>query len=102
MSKLLLGTLAGLIFAILDVLIMIPIEFEDKKSALLGAFINRFSIGFVLGATELSIPLWASGIGFGLLLSLPDAIITKAWIPILAIGAIGGGLIGIAINLWAI
>jgi hypothetical protein len=41
--------------------------------------------------------------GFGLYaLSLPDAIITKAWIPIMALGVIGGGLIGFVIGAWGI
>jgi hypothetical protein len=31
---------------------------------------------------------------FGLLLSLPDAIVTNAYPPILAVGAVGGLLIG--------
>jgi len=34
------------------------------------------------------------GLVFGLLLSLPDAIVTKAFVPILLSGAIGGIIIG--------
>jgi len=37
---------------------------------------------------------------FGLLLSLPDAIITKAYAPILVLGAIGGLVIGIIAGKW--
>jgi len=36
----------------------------------------------------------------GLLLSLPDAIITKAYAPILVLGAIGGLVIGIIAGKW--
>jgi hypothetical protein len=39
-------------------------------------------------------PGWLSGLVFGLLLSLADAIITKAYAPIIVLGAIGGTLIG--------
>jgi hypothetical protein len=99
MSKLGLGAIAGLVFAALDVLIMIPMDLEDKRSAMMGAFVNRFAIGFVTGATDLPMPAWVSGLLFGFLLSLPDAIITGAWVPILMIGAIGGGVIGWAILL---
>lgn len=102
MSKLTLGIVAGLVFGVLDVLVMIPLEFEDRRSAMVGAFVNRFSIGFVIGATDLPVPLWASGLLFGLLLSLPDAIITKTWAPILGIGVIGGGLIGLGLGVWAV
>ena len=102
MNRLLLGIIAGFVFAVIDVLIMIPLELEDKKAAMAGAFVNRFAIGLVIGAAELPLPGWLSGALFGLLLSLPDAIITKAWGPILGIGAVGGVLIGLAIGQWGI
>jgi len=53
---------------------MIPLEFTDKRAALAGAFLNRFGIGFVIGAARLPLPGWASGLVFGLLLSLADAL----------------------------
>jgi len=56
---------------------MVPLSFPDKRTALLGAFLNRFSIGFVLGAVSLPWPGWASGLVFGVLLSLADAVITS-------------------------
>jgi len=58
---------------------MIPLSFPDKRAALLGAFLNRFAIGFVIGAARLPVPSWAQGLIFGILLSLPDAIITQAF-----------------------
>ena len=36
MDKLLLGIIAGLVYAILDVLIMIPLDLEDKRTAMAG------------------------------------------------------------------
>lgn len=81
---------------------MIPLQFEDKRAAMLGAFVNRFAIGFVIGAARLPLPGWASGLVFGLLLSLPDAIITKAYVPILVLGAIGGVIIGFVISVWGV
>jgi hypothetical protein len=100
MTKLALGIVAGLAFALLDVLIMVPMKLDDKRSAMAGAFVNRFSIGLVIGAANLPMPIWLGGLLFGFLLSLPDAIITKAWLPILAIGLLGGGLIGWAVGMW--
>ena len=102
MNKLLLGIIAGLVFAILDVLIMIPLELEDKKAAMAGAFVNRFAIGLVIGAADLPLAGWLSGLIWGVLLSLPDAIITKAWAPIVGIGAVGGVIIGIVVGLWGV
>jgi hypothetical protein len=48
----------------------------------------------VIGCVRLAWPGWAVGLFFGLLLSLPDAIITKAYAPILLLGWAGGVVIG--------
>ncbi|MDQ3248872.1 MAG: hypothetical protein M3Q45_06635 [Chloroflexota bacterium] len=98
MSNILLGSICGIIFGIVAVAIMIPMKFDDKRAAMAGAFVSRFAVGFVIGATNLPLPGWATGLLFGLLLSLPDAIITKAWVPIMGFGAIGGLLIGIVVG----
>lgn len=74
---------------------MIPLSFPDKRAALLGAFLNRLSIGVVIGlASAPGRPGWLLGLAIGLLLSLADAVITKAYAPILLLGAVGGTLIG--------
>lgn len=94
MSRLALGAICGLAYGALSAASMIPLSFPDKRAALLGAFINRFSIGCVIGAIALPWPGWLSGLAVGILLSLADAIITKAFAPILLLGAIGGTIIG--------
>jgi hypothetical protein len=76
---------------------MIPMAFPDKRAALTAAFLNRFAIGFVICVVSLSWPSWFVGLFFGLLLSLPAAIITKAWAPIVGIGAVGGIIIGLIV-----
>jgi hypothetical protein len=93
-----LGIIAGLAFGLLDILLMLPMSFPDKRAALAGAFINRFSIGVVIGAVQLNWPGWAVGLLIGVLLSLADAIITKAYAPILGLGAVGGALIGFLVQ----
>jgi hypothetical protein len=100
MSRLLLGTICGLVYGALSAASMLPLTFQDKTAALAGAFLNRFAIGFVIGAARLPLPGWAHGLAFGVLLSLPDAIITKAYAPILALGAVGGAIIGIIVGRW--
>ncbi len=102
MSKILLGIICGIVFGAVSVATMIPLKLEDKKTAMAGAFANRFAIGFVIGATDLPMAGWLNGLLFGLLLSLPDAIITKAWIPIMILGAVGGVVIGFAIGAWGL
>jgi hypothetical protein len=94
MSRLVLGVICGLGFGALAVATMLPMSFPDKRAAILAAFLNRFAIGFVIGAVRLPWPGWAVGLGIGVLLSLPDAIITKAVAPILGMGAVGGLIVG--------
>jgi hypothetical protein len=102
MSRLLLGAICGLVYGALSAASMIPLKFDDKTAALLGAFLNRFAIGFVVGAARLPAPPWAQGLIFGLLLSLPDAIITKAYAPIILLGAAGGTVIGLVVGKWGV
>jgi hypothetical protein len=95
MSHLAYGLLAGGIFGVVAVGIMIPMSFPDKPAALTAAFLNRFAIGLVIAVAALSWPSWAVGLFFGLLLSAPAAIVTKAYAPILVLGAVGGLAIGL-------
>jgi hypothetical protein len=95
MSRLSVGIICGLIFGLVDVALMLPMSFPDKRTALLAAFLSRFGIGLVIPLVDL--PTWHGwlvGIVFGVLLSLPDAVVTKAYAPILISGAVGGLLIG--------
>src|SRR3954464_8287407 len=85
---------SGLLFGAVAVALMWPMQFPDKRTALLGAFASRFAIGFTIGCVELPWAGWLTGLLFGFLLSLPDAIVTKAYAPILVVGAVGGLLIG--------
>jgi hypothetical protein len=93
-----LGVVCGLLFGIIDIGIMLPMSFPDKRAAITAAFIARFGIGFAIGAARLPWPGWLVGLVFGLLLSIPDAIITKAYAPIIGMGAIGGTVIGFLIS----
>ncbi|MBV9191364.1 MAG: hypothetical protein JOZ85_12825 [Betaproteobacteria bacterium] len=94
MHPVILATLCGLGFGVLAVVLMLPISFPDKRRALLAAFSNRFAIGFL--APLVALPLHGAVIGaiVGLFVSLSDAIVTKAYAPILGIGTVGGALIG--------
>ena len=95
------GIISGIAFGALSVALMLPLSFPDKRAALLAAFCSRFGIGFVIACVQLpSWPGWAVGFVFGLLLSLPDAIITKAYVPILVVGSVGGLIIGGILHGW--
>jgi hypothetical protein len=84
------GILAGLAFGLLSVVMMLPLKFPDKRAAMLGAFFNRFAIGLLIPLVQLHVSALLTGLALGILLSLPDAIITKAFAPILGVGAVGG------------
>lgn len=66
------------VFSTVVVLLMLPMTFPDKSAALAGAFLNRFAIGLLIPLVKIAIPGWAKGPRGGILLSVPDAIITKA------------------------
>jgi hypothetical protein len=94
MSRLTFGLIAGVAYGILAVVTMLPLSFPDKRAALLGAFLNRFAIGLLIPIVTAPGPRWAIGLVLGILLSLPDGIITKTFVPIVGMGAVGGLLLG--------
>ena len=94
------GAISGLVFGAFVVATMLPMQFPDKTTALLAAFVSRFGIGLVIGCVQLPWPGWIVGLVFGLLLSIPDALITKAYAPILIIGSVGGATIGGILHGW--
>jgi hypothetical protein len=100
MSSPLWGLVAGLVFGAVAVGMMLPMAFPDKLTALLGAFVDRLGIGIVIGCVQLPWSGWAVGLFFGLLLSLPSAVITKAYVPILVLGGLGGLVIGGLLHGW--
>ena len=94
-ESLLYGMIAGLVFGVLDIIPMFFMKIEDMTAAISGAFINRFTIGMLIFTVRLPVKGWLKGLIIGLVLSLPDAIITDAWGPILGLGILGGLIIGI-------
>jgi hypothetical protein len=94
MTRVALGILCGAVFGAVAVALMLPLSFPDRRAALSAAFLNRFAIGLLIAVSDLGLPGWLSGLVISLLLSAPAAIITKAYAPILGLGAIGGLLIG--------
>ena len=94
MSPLLTGLIAGLAFGLLSVATMLPMAFEDKPRALAASFASRFAIGFLIPNLALPGPGWFVGALAGLVISASDAIVTRAYAPILGMGALGGAVIG--------
>ena len=101
MTRIGLGALLGLSIGIIDVLLMLPLPFPDKRAALLGAFCARFALGFFAATVRLPWSPVATGILVGVLTSLPDAIITKAYAPIMLTGVVFGAIAGWIVGRWA-
>jgi hypothetical protein len=101
MSRVTLGVILGLSIAIADVLLMWPLSFPDKRTALLAAFSSRFSLGFFAATINVRLSPIVAGVLVGLLTSIPDAIVTKAYAPILITGVIFGGVAGWIVGRWA-
>ena len=98
MNNITFGLICGLIFGVIDVLIMIPLKYEDprkKTEAMTAAFIERFMIGFLIPNVYFGINPIITGALLGLLLSVPSGIITRVYAPIIGIGIFGGLVIGI-------
>lgn len=101
MSKIFLGVICGLAFGIIDVLIMIPLKYENNRKrieAMTAAFIERFMIGFLIPNVDLGIHPALVGLLLGFGLSLPSAIITRAYVPIIGIGIFGSAIIGFIVK----
>lgn len=101
MNSILLGVILGIVFGVVAVVPMLGMTFPDKQAAITGAFINRFAVGFLIPNALPGLDPIIRGLLLGVLLSLPDAIITKSYAPIMGLGIIGGLIIGIITRLVA-
>jgi hypothetical protein len=99
MNRVRLGVLLGLGIGIVDVLLMLPLSFPDKRAALAGAFCARFALGFFAATVRLPASPVPTGVFVGVLTSLPDAIITNAAAPIMITGVLFGALAGWIVGL---
>jgi hypothetical protein len=97
MNSISLGIILGVVFGAIAVIPMTKMGFTDKRAAITGAFINRFAVGFLIPNALSSVDPIPRGLPIGIVLSLPDAIITKAYAPIMSLDVIGGLVIGIII-----
>lgn len=95
MSNFVKGIIAGTVFGVISIVPMFFMTFESKTRAITASFISRFAIGFIIFNLELPVPGWVKGGIVGLVISLPDAIVTKQYGPILGLGLIGGIICGV-------
>ncbi|MDQ6678824.1 MAG: hypothetical protein M3Z09_16190 [Acidobacteriota bacterium] len=101
MNRVALGVVLGVAAGAISVGLMAPMQFPDKRRALLAAFLNRFALGFLAANTVLPGNGVASGAAVGLLVSASEAVITKTCAPILILGVVFGAVCGWAAQSWA-
>ena len=94
MNPIVLALICGVAFGVVAVALMLPMSFPNKRTALIAAFASRFAIGFLIPLVALPVAGFVKGALIGFLISLPDAVVTKAYVPILAVGVVGGAIIG--------
>ena len=80
MNPILFGVIAGLVFAAVDVALMIPMAFPDKKTAMLGAFLVSSGIQHFLFVPFVAtlVPAWIPG--------------PRLWTEFAGVALIAGGL----------
>jgi len=101
MNSLLLGTLCGIAFGIVDVLMTVYGNHPERNTGmLLQAFSSRFAIGLLAANVSLRVHPVLAGAIVGLLISLPDAFALKTYVGILATGLLFGALTGWAAKMW--
>src|SRR5262249_51961558 len=94
-----LGIVFGVGLALFDLVTLYRLHWPDRRHQLAAptAAVNEaFMIGLLSPPTDLGTPRWVSGVIIGLALSLPSAILTKAYQPIIGVGLVAGLALGIA------
>ena len=86
-----LGLICGVVFGLFSSLIMVTMKFDsgrEKYEAISSSFVDRFMIGLIVPNTTFGLDPLISGLIIGIGLSLPSAIITRTYAPIMVIGAV--------------
>lgn len=66
------GLIAGTVFCVVSVILMVSTTFENKARAMTASLISPFAIGFIIYNYGTSNPSWIKGGLIGLVPSLPD------------------------------
>jgi hypothetical protein len=97
MTNILKGVIAGTIFGIASLIPMAFLKIENKGKAMTASFLNRFAIGFIIFNMDIGMAPWLKGGLVGLVLSLPAAIISGKYPPIIVLGVAGGIICGLLV-----
>lgn len=98
MDPLTLGILFGVALASFDVATLARLRWPSraqKLDALAAAAIERFMLGLLIPTVDLGTARWLAGVILGVGLSLPSALLTRAYQPVIGVGLVAGLLLGI-------
>ena len=96
MNRVGLGIILGVAAGLADLALMAATKFPGGRDVKMGAFSDRFLIGFFVANTSLPFSPVLAGLLIGGLISIPPAIIVKEYAKIMISGIILGGLVGYA------
>jgi hypothetical protein len=90
---------AGLACAAVDTALMVPLSFpstRDKRVAMTAAFLERFVLGLSIGPVTRALGGrgLVTGPAFALAASIPTALLTRSWAPVLGMGVLDGLVVG--------
>ena len=94
-SELLLDLACGTIVGGALVAVTTMLGFAQPPAVRAVTVINRFAIGFVVGALDPPAASWLCGVLGGVILALSQAIDTRRWASLVGFGAIGAVVLGL-------
>lgn len=93
-----LGIAFGIVLVAIDLTMLARLHWhsrEQEVEALAAAAIERFMLGLLIPTADFGTPRWLTGVILGIALSLPSAILTRAYQPIIGFGLVAGLVLGI-------
>jgi hypothetical protein len=98
MNRVVLGVVLGVAAGLADLALMAATRFPGGRDVRIGAFSDRFLIGFFVATTSLPLSPVLSGMLIGGIVSVPPAVIVKEYAKIMISGVVLGTLLGIALR----
>jgi hypothetical protein len=100
LNRVALGIILGAAAGVADLALMTVTRFPGGRDVRIGAFSDRFLIGFFVATTSLPLSPALGGMLIGALASIPPAVIIKEYSKIMISGILIGALVGYAVRVF--